>query len=98
MRPASIPPAPPSNRNAPTPSTRLLPRYCQLEFFELKPPLSTLFEHDLRANASRLSRGKPVPTFPDHALTSENPNPLYPAPIAPRIAIPRGSCLGPAFC
>src|SRR5579871_3473703 len=25
-------------------------------------------EHDLRANASRLSRGKPVPTFPDHAL------------------------------
>src|SRR6266404_2250803 len=30
--------------------------------------LDSLFEHDLRANASRLSRGKPVPTFPDHAL------------------------------
>src|SRR4051795_13401969 len=38
MRPASTPPAPPPNRNAPTPSTRLLPRYCQLKFFELKRP------------------------------------------------------------
>jgi hypothetical protein len=27
-----------------------------------------LFEHDLRANALRLSRGKPVSAFPDHAL------------------------------
>src|SRR5258708_7655447 len=27
-----------------------------------------LFEHDLRANALRLSRGKPLHTFPDHAL------------------------------
>src|SRR5450759_2272831 len=28
-----------------------------------------LFEHDLRANAFRVCReGKPVPTFPDHAL------------------------------
>ena len=27
-----------------------------------------LLEHDLRANASRLPEGKPVPTFPDHAL------------------------------
>src|SRR5882724_1946277 len=25
-------------------------------------------EHDLRANASRLSQGKPVPAFRDHAL------------------------------
>src|SRR3954463_14582344 len=36
MRPACPPPAPPSNRNAPTPSTRLLPRTPQLESFELK--------------------------------------------------------------
>ena len=28
----------------------------------------SLFEHDLRANASRLSQGKPVSTFPDHAV------------------------------
>ena len=34
---ASTPPAPPPNRNAPTPSTRLLPSYPQLKFFELKP-------------------------------------------------------------
>src|ERR1700723_1965100 len=33
--------------------------------------LAHLFEHDLRANASRLSREKPVPTFPDHALEPE---------------------------
>ena len=33
-----------------------------------------LFEHDLRANASRLSQGKPLHTFPDHALG--------PAPLA----------------
>src|SRR5882724_6078734 len=32
--------------------------------------LISLFEHDLRANASRLSRGKPVSTFPDHAVES----------------------------
>src|SRR5439155_1222024 len=38
MPKASTPPAPPPNRNAPTPSTRLLPSYPQLEFFELKPP------------------------------------------------------------
>jgi hypothetical protein len=31
-------------------------------------PGPSLSEHDLRANASRLSRGKPVSTFPDHAL------------------------------
>ena len=31
--------------------------------------LICLFEHDLRANAFRVCReGKPVPTFPDHAL------------------------------
>src|SRR5438477_8260533 len=31
--------------------------------------LDLLFEHDLRANAFRVCReGKPVPTFPDHAL------------------------------
>src|SRR5580704_14333730 len=28
-----------------------------------------VFAHDLRANAPRLSQGKPVPTFPDHAST-----------------------------
>src|SRR5438094_7388804 len=38
MPKASPPPAPPPNRNAPTPSTRLLPSHPQLEFFELKPP------------------------------------------------------------
>src|SRR5262245_58745978 len=27
-----------------------------------------LFEHGLRASAKRLSRRKPAPTFPDHAL------------------------------
>jgi hypothetical protein len=32
--------------------------------------LSFSFAHDLRANASRLSRGKPVSTFPDYALDS----------------------------
>src|SRR5712672_463994 len=37
-------------------------------FFESSSHSTFLFEHDLRANASRLSRGKPVPTFPDHAL------------------------------
>src|SRR5215468_9502499 len=32
---------------------------------------SSLFEHDLRANAFRVCReGKPVSTFPDHALAS----------------------------
>src|SRR3954452_23421447 len=36
MHQASTRPAPPSNRNAPNPSTRLLPRTPQLEFFELK--------------------------------------------------------------
>src|SRR5215207_128429 len=41
MPKASTPPAPPPNRNAPTPSTRLLPSYPQLEFFELKPPANT---------------------------------------------------------
>jgi hypothetical protein len=31
--------------------------------------LISLFEHDLRANAFRVCReGKPVSTFPDHAL------------------------------
>ncbi|HUN97322.1 MAG TPA: hypothetical protein VMU69_13965 [Bradyrhizobium sp.] len=33
--------------------------------------ISALFEHDLRANAFRVCReGKPVSTFPDHALGS----------------------------
>jgi hypothetical protein len=27
-----------------------------------------MFEHDLRADAQRLSQGKPESTFPDHAL------------------------------
>src|SRR2546429_1602109 len=40
MPKASTPQAPPPNRNAPTPSTRLLPSYPQLEFFELKRPLT----------------------------------------------------------
>src|SRR5437870_8178757 len=32
-------------------------------------PVYLLFKHDLRANAFRVCReGKPVPTFPDHAL------------------------------
>src|SRR5262245_49718455 len=38
MPKASPPPAPPPNRNAATPSTRLLPSYPQLEFFESKLP------------------------------------------------------------
>src|SRR6185436_2439715 len=38
MPKASTPPAQPPNRNAPTPSTRLLPSYPQPEFFELNPP------------------------------------------------------------
>src|SRR5215216_7756754 len=41
MQKASTPPAPSPNRNAPTPSTRLLPSQPQLEFFELKPPANT---------------------------------------------------------
>jgi hypothetical protein len=33
--------------------------------------LISLFEHDLRANAFRVCReGKPLHTFPDHALVS----------------------------
>jgi hypothetical protein len=32
----------------------------------------SLVEHGLRANASRLSRGKPVSTFPDYALAETN--------------------------
>src|SRR5215470_9963343 len=30
-----------------------------------------LLAHDLRANASRLSQGKPLHTFPDHALAND---------------------------
>jgi len=45
----------------------------QLPEWPEAPPakgLDLLFEHDLRANAFRVCReGKPVPTFPDHALT-----------------------------
>jgi len=39
-----------------------------------------LFEHDLRANAFRVCReGKPVPTFPDHALVvAPKPKPTQP--------------------
>jgi hypothetical protein len=41
--------------------------------------LISLIEHDLRANAfSRLSRGKPVPTFPDHALKTKGPTRVGP--------------------
>jgi hypothetical protein len=32
--------------------------------------LISLFAHDLRANALRLSRGKPASTLPDHALAA----------------------------
>src|SRR6266702_1781516 len=39
-------------------------------FFESSSRSSFLFEHDLRANASRLSRGKTGIHFPDHALSS----------------------------
>jgi hypothetical protein len=40
-----------------------------------------LFEHDLRANAFRICReGKPVSTFPDHALTERDAEPLFLAP------------------
>src|SRR3979409_1193265 len=51
-------------------------------FFESSSRSIFLFEHDLRANASRLSEGKPVPThrvvarghaFPDHALADRGP-------------------------
>src|SRR6266702_7995727 len=39
-------------------------------FFESSSRSTFLFEHDLRANASRLSRGKTGATFPDHALAA----------------------------
>ena len=40
-----------------------------MTFLRIGIPLDLLFEHDLRANAFRVCReGKPVPTFPDHAL------------------------------
>jgi hypothetical protein len=32
--------------------------------------LVSLFEHGIRANASRLSAEKPVPTIPDHASSA----------------------------
>src|SRR5215204_5073984 len=61
MQKASTPPAPSPNRNAPTPSTRLLPSQPQLEFFELKPP----------ANA-RKTRDPCAPLWPHPGLrTSE---------------------------
>jgi len=40
-----------------------------MTFLRIVIPLYLLFEHDLRANAFRVCReGKPVSTFPDHAL------------------------------
>ena len=40
-----------------------------MTFFESSSRSILLLEHDLRANAFRVCReGKPVPTFPDHAL------------------------------
>src|SRR5712664_3014545 len=41
------------------------------------PALIFLFEHDLRANASRLSRGKTGTHFPDHALASSTCKQCY---------------------
>src|SRR5262249_53507248 len=35
-----------------------------------RSPLGFCFAHDLRANASRLSQGKPLHTFPGHARSS----------------------------
>src|SRR6201995_5259900 len=41
----------------------------RLDHIKSDQALITLIKHDLRANASRARReGKPIPTFPDHAL------------------------------
>jgi hypothetical protein len=37
-----------------------------MRFLQIVIPLHLLFEPDPGANASRLSQGKPVATFPDH--------------------------------
>jgi hypothetical protein len=39
-----------------------------MTFLRIVIPLYLLFEHDLRVNASRLSRGKTGTHLPDHAL------------------------------
>ena len=40
-----------------------------MTFLRIVIPLYLFVEHDLRANAFRVCReGKPVPTFPDHAI------------------------------
>src|SRR5882724_426052 len=57
MHPACLPRARPPNRNAATPSTRLLPRYRQLEFFELKPLANAL-------NPKPPPRSDPGPSVP----------------------------------
>src|ERR1700751_4598605 len=41
-----------------------------------------LFAHDLRANATRLSQGKPLYTFPDHALRRRDREQARDAPAA----------------
>jgi hypothetical protein len=49
----------------------------------LRCRLALLFEHDLRANAFRVCReGKPVPTFPDHALDKKRGG-MAPAALQP---------------
>jgi hypothetical protein len=40
-----------------------LPSYAPLDRDDLHPDLALLFEHDPRANASRLSQGKPGSTL-----------------------------------
>jgi hypothetical protein len=45
--------------------------------------LVLLLAHDLRANASRLSQGKPLHTFPDHALDRTGIR-RHPLPQQPR--------------
>ena len=46
---------------------RVLAILARDDFLESSSRPIFLFEHDLRASALRLSDGKPVPTFPDHA-------------------------------
>src|SRR5437016_4692700 len=46
-----------------------------LERDEVSSRSSFSFAHDLSANASRLSQGKPLHTFPDHALAPDRPLP-----------------------
>ncbi len=48
-----------------------------MTFLRIVIQLYLLFEYDLRANAFRVCReGKPVPTFPDHALARSDDDDL----------------------